>query len=206
VAGVNQIQVQPAIGLSFASGLRSVLRHDPDVILIGEIRDQETATNAVQSALTGHLVFSTLHTNNAASAVTRLVDMGIEPFLVAATLQGVLAQRLVRRLCIHCRTPVAMEELELPKDFTMKHGAVVYAAKGCRACHEIGYQGQLAIFEYLEFDGKIRQLCASGASPSELQEHAVTKGMVTMREAGWEQVLLGQTTIDEVLRVASDEF
>lgn len=204
--GINQVQVQPNIGLTFAAGLRSLLRHDPDVILIGEIRDKETATNAVQASLTGHLVFSTLHTNDAASAVTRLVDMGIEPFLVTATLTGVLAQRLVRKLCVHCRAPIATCDTELPADFP-SDVAQVYEPRGCRQCHGIGYSGQIGIFELLELDHSLRQMALQGASPFELQCYAVAHGMITMRQSGWQQVALGLTAIEEVLRTtAADSY
>lgn len=205
MTGVNQIQVQSGIGLTFAAGLRSVLRHDPDVILLGEIRDQETATHAVQSALTGHMVLSTVHTNDAASAVTRLVDMGIEPFLVAATLNGVLAQRLVRKLCSRCRQPVQLSKSDLPAGFPCIDKANIFAPKGCRACHGIGYLGQIAVYELMVVDDQVRKLCIQGAAPQSIREHATEFGMRTMRQAGWQHVLDGITSIDEILRATSEE-
>ncbi len=204
LTGINQVQVQPNVGLTFAAGLRSLLRHDPDVILIGEIRDKETAVNAIQAALTGHMVFSTLHTNDAATAVTRLVDMGIEPFLVSATLSGVLAQRLVRKLCTHCRKPVRVQELDLPADFPRDQMETVYAAQGCRKCHGIGYLGQVGIFELMELDHQIRKMVLRGESPYEIQAYASTRGMTSMRQSGWLNVIQGRTSIDEVLRTTSD--
>lgn len=198
--GINQVQVQPSIGLTFANGLRSLLRHDPDVILIGEIRDKETASNAVQAALTGHLVFSTLHTNDAASAVTRLVDMGIEPFLVSATLSGVLAQRLVRKLCLHCKKEVCPSQLDLPEDFPLSHSNKIYEAVGCRQCNGIGYSGQVAIFEFLEMSHAIRKMAMQGAAPHDIETCAIENGMISMRRSGWEKVIQGCTSIDEVLR------
>ena len=198
--GISQVQVQPSVGLTFATGLRSLLRHDPDVILIGEIRDKETATNAIQASLTGHLVFSTLHTNDAASAITRLVDMGIEPFLVSATLSGVLAQRLVRKLCLHCRKPVATNQLVLPPGFPTQSAQTIYEPVGCRHCNDIGYLGQIAIFELMELDFQIRQLAMNGASPHEIQRYAVSNGMGTMRDSGWQRVIEGATSVEEVLR------
>ncbi len=203
--GINQVQVQPNIGLTFAAGLRSLLRHDPDVILIGEIRDKETATNAIQAALTGHMVFSTLHTNDAASAITRLVDMGIEPFLVTATLSGVLAQRLVRRLCKQCRKLTPIRDLDLPHDFAPGGVTEIFTARGCRQCHGIGYDGQVGIFELIELDHTLRQMALRGASPHELQSYALANGMVSMRQSGWQQVLAGETSIEEVLRITSAE-
>lgn len=206
LSGINQVQVQPNVGLTFAAGLRSLLRHDPDVILIGEIRDKETAVNAIQAALTGHMVFSTLHTNDAASAVTRLVDMGIEPFLVSATLSGVLAQRLVRKLCPHCRVPVSVDKLDLPSDFPTQVVDTVYEARGCRQCHGIGYLGQVGIFELMELDHQIRKMALQGSSPHELQSYATTRGMRSMRQSGWQNVIQGLTSIEEVLRTTASEM
>ncbi len=203
LSGINQVQVQPNVGLTFATGLRSLLRHDPDVILIGEIRDKETAVNAIQAALTGHMVFSTLHTNDAATAVTRLVEMGIEPFLVSATLSGVLAQRLVRTLCPHCRRPVQIENAELPVDFPRSEASVIYEANGCRQCHGIGYLGQVAIFELMELDHEIRKMTLKGESPYEIQNYARSRGMTSMRHSGWQNVLQGRTSVEEVLRITA---
>ena len=203
LSGINQVQVQPNVGLTFAAGLRSLLRHDPDVILIGEIRDKETAVNAIQAALTGHMVFSTLHTNDAATAVTRLVDMGIEPFLVSATLSGVLAQRLVRKLCTHCRKPVPVDQLDLPSDFPRNSTEIVYESLGCRQCHGIGYLGQVGIFELMELDHQIRKMALQGDSPYEIQAYASTRGMMSMRQSGWQNVIQGRTSIEEVLRTTA---
>lgn len=202
--GVNQIQVQSQIGLTFAAGLRSILRHDPDVILIGEIRDHETAVSAMQASLTGHLVLSTLHTNDAASAYTRLIDMGIEPYLVASTLEAVLAQRLVRKLCPSCRLPRVAEAL--PADFEASSPLSCYEPVGCRECHGTGYAGRVAIFELLRSDSGTRSLCIQGASANEIKAHAVSRGMQTLRQSGWQRVAAGLTSFDEVLRVcASDD-
>jgi type II secretory ATPase GspE/PulE/Tfp pilus assembly ATPase PilB-like protein len=202
--GVNQIQVQSQIGLTFAAGLRSILRHDPDVILIGEIRDHETAVSAMQASLTGHLVLSTLHTNDAASAYTRLIDMGIEPYLVASTLEAVLAQRLVRKLCSRCRQPLRVDAL--PSDFEALGPLECYQPVGCRECHGTGYAGRVAIFELLRSDSGTRSLCIQGASANEIKAHAVSRGMQTLRQSGWQRVARGLTSFDEVLRVcASDD-
>jgi type II secretion system protein E len=203
--GISQIHVQSRIGLSFAEGLRSILRHDPDVVLIGEIRDAETATSAVQASLTGHLVMSTLHTNDSCGAFTRLVDMGIEPYLVASTLDGVLAQRLVRRLCRSCREVYRPTARELPEDLNLRSGQRLYRPVGCRDCHGTGYSGRIAIFELLTTDSTIRQLCTRSAGTAEIRDYARSKGLVTLRQSGWERVLAGQTSVDEVLRVCADE-
>ncbi len=178
---VSQIQVQSDIGLDFAAGLRSILRHDPDVILVGEIRDQETARMAVQAAMTGHLVFSTLHTNDAAGAITRLIDMGVEPYLVASTLEAVMAQRLVRRLCSCCREAIDPHSLELPKDLTTDDQTVFYRAKGCKECHGIGYSGRQAIFELLRMDHEVRRLTTARADSVTVQNYAKQNGMETSK-------------------------
>lgn len=202
--GISQIQVQAKIGLTFAAGLRSILRHDPDVILIGEIRDPETAQSAVQASLTGHLVLSTLHTNDAPSAFTRLVDMGIEPYLAASVVEGVLAQRLVRKLCLHCKNPYHPRLDDLPTDLPCPRDATFFQAVGCRQCHQTGYSGRTAIFELLCTDSTIRQLCTRSASTSELRDHALRSGMQTLKQNGWQRVLAGETTIDEVLNACVD--
>jgi type II secretory ATPase GspE/PulE/Tfp pilus assembly ATPase PilB-like protein len=203
--GVSQIQVNAKAGLTFATGLRSVLRHDPDVVLIGEIRDTETAISATQAALTGHLVFSTLHTNDAASAFTRLNDMGIEPFLTASTVHAVLAQRLVRRLCHACRerTTVRASLYAGPSFLAPEHP--IYREVGCRSCHGTGFSGRLAIFELLVVDSQIRKLCSSNAGSMEIRAAALSQGMISLLASGWNLIALGETTIDEVLRVASDD-
>jgi general secretion pathway protein E/type IV pilus assembly protein PilB len=202
--GVNQIQVSEKAGLTFARGLRSILRHDPDVILIGEIRDQETAQIAVQASLTGHLVFSTLHTNDAPGAVTRLVDMGVEPYLVASSLEAVLAQRLVRVLCKHCKqedhSPTAQAfkaQLGIPANVT------IYRSVGCRECRNTGFFGRHAIFEWMDADNEIRQLVLKSASTDQIRDAARRGGMRTLAEDGWRLVRLGVTTVEEVLSVTT---
>ncbi len=202
--GINQIQVHPKIGLTFANSLRSILRHDPDIILVGEIRDLETAENAIQASLTGHLVFSTLHTNDAAGAYTRLVDMGLEPFLVSSTVEAVMAQRLVRTLCPHCKEAYQPSPGELPSDFPAERlvdGAKLYRHIGCRECRHVGYRGRVGLYELLITTEDIRQLSHERISSWAIQQTAVRQGMRTLREDGWEKVLAGRTTIDEVLRV-----
>ena len=203
--GISQIQTHGKIGLSFATGLRSVLRHDPDVILIGEIRDGETANNATQAALTGHLVFSTLHTNDSASAFTRLIEMGVEPYLVASTVEAVLAQRLVRRLCVHCKVPYVVNQAELPGDFPNPQPDRLWKANGCRECHMSGYFGRTAIFELLSADHEIRQLCTEHASAVRIRDYAITHGVAALRQSGWEKVVRGITSVEEVLRVTGSE-
>ncbi len=205
--GINQIQVHPKIGLTFASSLRSILRHDPDVVLIGEIRDLETAENAIQAALTGHLVFSTLHTNDAAGAYARLADMGVEPFLVASTVEAVMAQRLVRRLCEHCREPYEPDPDKMPPDFPFAQlqGRPLYRNVGCKECRHIGYAGRLGIYELLLTDNNIRQLSHDRASTWLIKKAAMEQGMITLREDGWRKAMQGKTTADEVLRVTKGD-
>lgn len=206
IPGVNQIHVNPQIGLTFAAGLRHIVRQDPDVIMVGEIRDLETAEIAMRAALTGHLVFSTLHTNDAPSAVTRLTDMGVEHYLVSSSLVAVLAQRLVRVLCPDCKEPhrVSAEELRgqgwKPPDGTVK----LWRAKGCARCGETGYQGRVGIFEFMELDDAIRRLIVSRADANELRQAARAAGMRTLKEDGWLKVLSGQTALSEVLRVTQE--
>ena len=203
--GINQIQVNPKVGLTFAASLRSILRHDPDVILIGEIRDLETAENATQASLTGHMVFSTLHTNDAASAFMRLADMGVEPFLVSSTLEGVLAQRLVRIVCPECREPFQPVKDEVPVDFPweqyVQSQAITYRSTGCRSCRGVGYRGRMGIFELLLVNDEIRRLANERATTIEIQRAAARAGMKSLRQDGWQKVLSGQTTIEEVIRV-----
>lgn len=201
MGGISQIQVNHKVGLTFAAGLRSILRHDPDVILIGEIRDGETATSAIQASLTGHLVFSTLHTNDAPGSFTRLVDMGVEPYLVASTVEGVLAQRLVRVLCKRCKQKFVPEPGTLPEDFPNQNPEFLYKAVGCRECRETGYAGRKAIFELLRTDAQIGKLCVNRASSGEIREYALSKGMLTLRQSGFSRVLDGLTSLDEVLRI-----
>lgn len=204
LSGVNQIQVNQKIGMSFASGLRSIVRQDPDIILVGEIRDRETAEIAIQSALTGHLLFSTLHTNDAAGAVTRLLDMGVESFLLSSTLLGVLAQRLVRVICPECKQQVQPEERLLK---SMQIGPEespeikFFAGKGCEACRYTGFRGRTAIFEYLPINQRIRKEIINKSSAEKIKDVAVESGMLTLREDGWRKVKAGMTTIPEILKV-----
>ena len=204
--GINQIQVSEKAGLTFARGLRSILRHDPDVILIGEIRDQETAQIAVQASLTGHLVFSTLHTNDAPGALTRLVDMGVEPYLVASSLEAVLAQRLVRLLCTHCKQPdTSPTAMSLKADLNFPSDVIVYRAVGCRECRQTGYHGRRAIFEWMDSNNEIRQLILKNVSSDVIREAARRSGMRALSEDGWRLVRQGVTTPEEVLRVTKDQ-
>jgi type II secretion system protein E len=206
--GVNQIQVRPEIGLTFAVGLRHILRQDPDVIMVGEIRDKETAEIAIRAALTGHLVFSTLHTNDAAGAVTRLIDMGIEPFLVASSLEGLVAQRLVRRLCKDCRRPWKVDEEFLQSagfDLARLSEGTIYEAAGCEECRMTGFRGRTGIYEILNVTDYIRPLVVARASSNEIKAEALRHGMHTLREDGWHKVLTGVTTVEEVLRVSEED-
>ena len=202
--GVNQIQVSEKAGLTFARGLRSILRHDPDVVLIGEIRDQETAQIAVQASLTGHLVFSTLHTNDAPGALTRLVDMGVEPYLVASSLEAVLAQRLVRLLCKHCKKP---DDSATAQAFKTRLGipasATIYHSTGCRECRNTGFHGRHAIFEWMDTDAEIRQMILKSASTDQIRDAARRAGMNTLADDGWRLVAQGITTVEEVLSVTT---
>ncbi|MHB0998429.1 MAG: type II secretion system ATPase GspE [Armatimonadota bacterium] len=204
--GVNQIQVYPKIGLTFANGLRHILRHDPDIIMVGEIRDLETAEIAVHSALTGHLVFSTLHTNDAAGAVTRLLEMGVEPYLVASSVVAVIAQRLVRNICPNCR-----EEFEPSISALSKIGKFgeqpkrLYTGRGCDQCKNSGYKGRTAIYEMITIDDAIRSLVLEHAPATAIMEKACQNGTRTLREDGWLKVLNGVTTIDEVARVTLED-
>jgi general secretion pathway protein E len=202
--GVNQIQVNEKSGLTFARGLRSILRHDPDVVLIGEIRDQETAQIAVQASLTGHLVFSTLHTNDAPGALTRLVDMGVEPYLVASSLEAVLAQRLVRVLCKHCKVPDHSPTAEALKvQLGIPSSTTIYKSTGCRECRNTGFHGRHAIFEWMDSDNEIRQLILKSASTDQIRDTARRQGMKTLAEDGWRLVRQGVTTVEEVLSVTT---
>jgi type II secretion system protein E len=204
--GVNQIQVSEKAGLTFARGLRSILRHDPDVILVGEIRDRETAQIAVQASLTGHLVFSTLHTNDAPGAVTRLIDMGVEPYLVASSLEAVLAQRLVRLLCKHCKQPDTSAPIAaLKQQIGMAPDTVLFRAVGCRECRQTGYHGRHAIFEWMDIDPALRELVLRNVSSGEIAAQARRSGLRTLSEDGWRLVRAGLTTPEEVLRVTKDQ-
>jgi general secretion pathway protein E/type IV pilus assembly protein PilB len=204
--GINQIQVSEKSGLTFARGLRSILRHDPDVILVGEIRDRETAQIAVQASLTGHLVFSTLHTNDAPGALTRLVDMGVEPYLVASSLEAVLAQRLVRVLCPHCKQEdVSPKASAFKAHLGFSAGTPIYRGVGCRECRQTGYHGRRAIFEWMDADNEIRQLVLRNRSSDEIRTAALKGGMRLLADDGWRLVRLGITTPEEVLRVTKDQ-
>jgi len=200
--GISQIQVNPKIDLTFARGLRSIVRQDPDVILVGEIRDQETAEIAVQSALTGHLVFSTLHTNDSASAITRLVDIGIEPFLISSSVLAVIAQRLVRRLCDHCKEPytpdAGIKTLGLASE--QFAGATLFRAKGCDKCLNTGYRGRIGIYEIMIMGYKLKSLIQQTYDSFQIKEVALNLGMVTLRGDGLDKVLKGITTVEEVVR------
>lgn len=203
--GINQIQTDPKAGLTFASGFRSILRQDPDVILVGEIRDGETAQIAIRAALTGHLVLSTLHTNNALASVARLLDLGIEPFLLTNTLKAVIAQRLVRRICPACKEPYTPEkELLAAFEAGGKEGngqSPFYHGRGCDRCHQTGYFGRIALIELLTLDEQLNELIARGNSRAELRKQAEISGMKTLQEDGFNKVREGLTTIDEVIRV-----
>ncbi|MGB9661558.1 MAG: GspE/PulE family protein [Moorellaceae bacterium] len=205
--GINQVRVNPKAGLDFASGLRAILRQDPDIIMVGEIRDQETADIAVRAATTGHLVFSTLHTNDAAGAVTRLLDMGVEPFLVNSSLIGVVAQRLVRLICRNCRETYQPSPGDPAYALAQERpGAVFYRGRGCPECNYTGYQGRTAIQEVLVMTEEIRSLVAAKAPSQEIKKAAVAAGMVTLREDGMEKAGRGITTVEEVIRVALGGF
>ena len=205
--GIGQMQVNPKINLSFAAGLRSILRQDPDVIMIGEIRDRETAEIAIHASLTGHLVFSTLHTNDAASAPTRLIDMGIEPFLVASSVVAVLAQRLLRRICPDCKRPYRPSEEELSRlDLAVGSDVTLYRGAGCTACSQTGYRGRTGIFELMVLDDEIRRLIGGKADSTTIKQAAIAKGMVTLKQEGAERVIQGRTTLEEVMRITQQEI
>jgi len=208
IKGIVQMQVHPKIGLTFSQGLRSMLRHDPDIMMVGEVRDYETAEITIRVALTGHLVFSTLHTNDAAGAITRLIDMGVEPFLVASSVIAFVAQRLVRVICSKCKTEVK------PDNETRKELGVlkinpskikIYKGKGCEHCKNTGYKGRTAIYEILALTDPIRELALNRASSEEIKKKALSLGMHTLRQDGWEKVLKGITTPEEVIRVTQEE-
>lgn len=204
--GINQIHVKPAIGLTFVNGLRSIVRQDPDVIMVGEIRDSETADIAIQAALTGHLVFSTVHTNDSAGAITRLQDMGIESFLLSSALLGVLAQRLVRTICLNCKEEYVLEKAFIEQMGSWgREGMKAYRGKGCKKCAQTGFKGRIGIYELLLVDDKIRELILTHASSHAIRNQARKTGMRTLREDGWDKVSRGITTIEEVLRVTLDD-
>ncbi len=207
ISGIGQVQINPRIDLTFASGLRSIVRQDPDVILVGEIRDTETAEIAIQSALTGHLVFSTLHTNDSASAVTRLRDMGIEPFLIASSINAILAQRLVRMICSDCSEEYTADVEELKRIGLTEEesrGQKVHRGKGCVSCHQTGYKGRCGIFELLLMSQEMKSLVLHTSDANQIKKHAVENGMITLRRDGAMKVLQGITTIEEVVRVSQE--
>ncbi len=198
--GVNQIQVSQKTGLTFARGLRAVLRHDPDSVMIGEIRDLETAEAAIQAALTGHLVLSTLHTNDAGSAATRLLDMGVEPFLVTSTLAAAMAQRLVRTICTECKEAYEPDPEQMPEDFKYERGMKLWRGAGCRKCRDTGYRGRTGLFELMVADNAISEKIMARASAGDITAVAVARGLRLLREDGWIKVRAGITTPEEVMR------
>ena len=204
LASIRQTQINPKAGINFATGLRSILRQDPDVIMIGEIRDMETSEIALQSALTGHLVLSTLHTNDAPEAITRLMDIGVQPYLISSAVVGVLAQRLVRSICPDCKVPYQVDPKSLGDEFSkLEEPVTLYRAKGCKNCKQSGYRGRTGIFELLSINEKIKQLISEKASTQVIRDIAKkTLGMISLREDGLRRVLKGITTLDEVDRVA----
>ena len=211
IDGIGQVQARQKIGFTFAEGLRSILRQDPDVIMVGEIRDEETARIAIQASLTGHLVFSTLHTNDAPSAVTRLLDMGIEPFLVTSTCRGIMAQRLVRKLCVHCRKPKTVNAKDLQSMgltyYNAKKGEVptgkirIYEPNGCKECMNTGYRGRVGVYEFMPITAKLREMIITRASLDDLKDQAISEGLVTLRNAALRQVVAGVTSLDEAMRI-----
>jgi type II secretory ATPase GspE/PulE/Tfp pilus assembly ATPase PilB-like protein len=201
---LQQSQVNPGIGFDFARGLRSILRQDPDVIMVGEIRDRETAEIAIHSSLTGHLVFSTLHTNDATGATVRLINMGVEPFLITSSLVGVLAQRLVRRICPDCKKEYAVNK-QVVEGLGLGKDTKFYKGKGCPECMQSGYRGRIAIFELLAITEPVRNLIIARASNDEIKRQAHADGMTTLREACLEKLRAGLTTIDELLRVTQEQ-
>ncbi|MDD5595489.1 MAG: GspE/PulE family protein [Candidatus Omnitrophica bacterium] len=207
--GINQIQVNPKIGLSFATGLRHILRHDPDVIMVGEVRDYETAEITIRAALTGHLVFSTLHTNDAAGAVTRLIDMGVEPFLLASSLECLIAQRLVRVICSKCKAPLAASSeiiTQIRKDLNLgAQNFSIFEGKGCEECRFTGFHGRTGIHEIITISASIRDLIMNRASSQQIKQKAISEGMRTLRQDGLRKVIEGITTFSEVIRVTQQE-
>jgi len=209
--GISQIQTHMKIGLTFAAALRSILRHDPDVILIGEMRDLETAEAAIQASLTGHLVFSTLHTNDAPSAFTRLTQMGIEPFLVASTVEGVMAQRLVRTICKDCKTEWKIDALEVPPDFpgldlVNRTHPTIWKGAGCKSCRTTGFRGRTGIHELMVNSDVIKEMVVQRVNAGVIRQKALKEGMITLRQDGWRKVLNGSTTLDEVARVTAGDI
>ena len=205
IDGINQIHVNPQIGLTFATGLRSIVRQDPDIVMVGEMRDLETAKIGIRAGLTGHFVFSTLHTNDAPSAITRLLDMGVEDYLLTSSILGVLAQRLVRVICHHCKESRSVEDAGLKEiDFPFSSTSHVYEGMGCKECGQTGYRGRVGIFELMLMDDDIRRLIVANSDALRLKNKAIDKGMVTLRQDGFEKVCRGVTTVSEVLRTTQD--
>jgi type IV pilus assembly protein PilB len=211
IPGVNQVQINPTVGLTFASGLRSFLRQDPNIILVGEIRDKETTDLAIQAALTGHLVFSTLHTSRASGALPRLLDLGAESFLLSSTVNGIIGQRIVRRICIHCKEsyvppPQLLNEVKLVLGnlFPANNNGKFFRGKGCSECGNLGYMGRIGIFEVLTASEKIARIILETNDEQKIEDEAILEGMVTMKQDGYLKVLLGETTMEEVLRVAQE--
>ena len=206
--GVTQIQINPQVGLSFAAGLRSMLRHDPDIMMVGEVRDIETAEITIQVALTGHLVFSTLHTNDAASAVARLLDMGVEPYLIASSVECFIAQRLVRLICPECKKQVKLPE-DMMKEFGLNakqaSDTTIYEGDGCESCKFTGYRGREGIYEFLPVNDQIRDMITQRATAAKIRNKAIEQGMRTLRDDGWDKVKKGLTTPSEVIRVTQEE-
>ena len=207
IPGINQVQVNAKIELTFARALRAFLRQNPDIIMVGEIRDKETAEIAINASLTGHLVLSTLHTNDAAGAATRLIDMGVEPFLVASSMLGIIAQRLIRKICMRCRIPHTPTEFELQElgMTQLPSDAQIYRAVGCPSCSQSGYSGRTVIHELLMLDDQIRSLIVRNSDAGTIKKAAVQSGMTTLREDGISKVLQGLTTIDELMRATHAE-
>jgi len=208
LSGIIQVQIHPAIGLTFARGLRSMLRHDPDIMMVGEVRDLETAEIAIQIALTGHLVFSTLHTNDAVSGITRLIDMGLEPYLISSAVECFVAQRLVRLICPRCKTETSLTP-DIIKDFGLTpqeaEGVVIYEGRGCDYCNQTGFYGREGIYEFLMLDDAIREMINTRASSGQIKKKALEKGMKTLLKHGWQKVRQGLTTPEEVIRVTKEE-
>jgi type II secretory ATPase GspE/PulE/Tfp pilus assembly ATPase PilB-like protein len=206
LAGIRQIQINPKVDLTFANGLRSILRQDPNIIMVGEMRDFETAEIAIQAALTGHLVFSTLHTNDAPGAVTRMIDMGIEPYLVSSSVIGILAQRLVRTVCPQCKEKYSPSKEELTDiGISDKEKVDFSRGKGCDKCMKTGYKGRIGIFELMPMDDKIRDLTTAKASLDDIRKNAIASGMAPLKDDGIRKIKEGLTTIEEVLRVTQEE-
>ena len=213
ILGVNQVQVNPPIGLTFASALRSFLRQDPNIMMVGEIRDSETADLAIQAALTGHQVFSTLHTNTASGSLPRLLDMGAEPYLLATAINGVIGQRVVRKICPHCKIefqapPEVLENIKATLGNLIPpqkgNSLKLYKGQGCNSCNRVGYSGRIGIFEVLVVSEQIARQILERASSQEIEKSSTEAGMVTMKQDGYLKVLEGVTTLEEVLRVAQD--